>query len=307
MKENIKEISYTIKLYNGQIIPSLGLGTFNVKDVGKIVFQAIKNGIRLIDGALRYMNEKEVGEGINRAINEGIVKREDLFIITKLWCGDKENPEEGIKKSLNDLNLSYVDAYLDHWPMQIFEWEGKNYSIPTHVFWKKMEDLVRKGYTKSIGVTNYNVQRLMDLLTYAEIKPVINQIEYHPYLVQDNLIKYCKENEIQVMAYGVLCKGFYVSKFHIEKNIDLLEEKIVKEIAHSYNSSSGIIALRFALSQDLITIFSTSNTNRIEDNFKSLKQKLKDEEISKLKSLNKDIRCNQSKQWPFFKGIDLFS
>jgi diketogulonate reductase-like aldo/keto reductase len=170
-----------------------------------------------------------------------------------------------------------------------------------------MEDLVRKGYTRSIGVANYNVQRLMDLLTYAEIKPVINQIEYHPYLDQDNLIKYCKENEIQVMAYGVLCKGFYVSKFHLEKNIDLLEEKVVREIAKSHNTSSGNIALSFTLSQDLITIFSTSNPKRIEENVLSLKHKLKDEEILKLKSLNKNIRCNQSQQWPFFKGIDLFS
>lgn len=307
MNSNSAAISPTILLNNGQKIPSLGLGTFNIKNVSSVVYEGIKDGIRLIDGALRYMNEKEVGEGINKAINEGIVKREDLFIITKLWCGDKEDPEEGIKKSLNSLNLTYVDAYLDHWPMQIFEWEGKNYSIPTHILWKKMEDLVRKGYTKSIGVTNYNVQRLMDLLTIAEIKPVLNQIEYHPYLVQDNLIKYCLENQIQVISYGVLCKGFYVSKFHNEKNINLLEEQIVKEISSSHFTSCGNIALSFSLSQDLITIFSTSNTLRIKENIESLKHKLSDEEIKNLKSLHRNIRCNQSNQWPFFKGIDLFS
>ena len=226
--EEKKEMKRSIKLHSGQEMPIFGLGTFLVKDVDNIVYQSIKQGVRLIDTASRYQNEKEVGDGINKAIQEGIVKREELFVVTKLWVGDKENPEEAIKKSLALLNLSYVDCYLDHWPMQIFEWEGKNYVIPTHVVWKSMENLVRKGYTKSIGVCNYNVMRLMDLIALAEIKPVINQIEYHPYLVQDNLIDYCKSNQIEIMSYNVLCRGVYVSRFHSEEKLNLLDESLVK-------------------------------------------------------------------------------
>lgn len=297
----------TITLSNGKEMPLVGLGTFLIEEITNITYEAIKNGIRLIDTASRYNNEKEVGQGINRAINEGMVKREDLFIITKLWVGDKENPEAAIKKSLELLNLDYVDAYLDHWPLQIFEWEGKNYSIPSYEVWKKMENLVRKGYTKSIGLSNYNVQRITDLLTYAEIKPVINQVELNPYLTQKNLVKYCKENDIQIMGYNVFCKGKYVDRFHKNLNLNLLGEPLIKELASNYSTTEGVISLSWLCSQGIVAITSTSKPERVKENLKATKIKLTYQEIERIDALNKNIRCNESSQWDFFKKVDLFA
>jgi D-xylose reductase len=272
-KENSKNsLSKTIKLYNGYEIPRLGLGTFMAEGTDNTVYEAIKAGIRLIDTAARYLNEKQVGEGINRAIKEGLVKREDIFVVTKLWTGDKEDPERAIKKSLEELNLQYIDLYLDHWPMQIFEWEGKSYSIPTHVVWKKMEDLVKKGYTKSIGLSNYNVQRIMDVLSYAEIRPAVLQVELNPYLTQRNLIKFCKDQNIAVMVYNSLCKNKYVDRFHKEQQLNLLDEPIIKDMAKKYNRTPGQIAINWAISQDLIAIPGSSNPKRVQENLQVLKQ-----------------------------------
>lgn len=296
-----------LKLNNGQEMPKLGLGTFLIENVENVVYAAIKEGVRLIDTASRYNNEKQVGQGINKAISEGIVKREDVFVVTKLWVGDKENPEEAMKKSLADLNLDYVDLYLDHWPMQIFEWEGKSYSIPTHVVWKKMEDLVKKGYTKGIGVCNYNVQRLMDLLSYAEIKPSVNQVELNPYLTQKNLAQYCKSNGVQLMVYNSLCKNTYVNRFHKEENLNLLEEPVIKEMAQKYNKTPGQIALNWAVSQDYIVIPGSSKPQRMPENVQVLDFKMSEEDVDKISELNRDARCNESTQWDFFKKIDLYA
>jgi D-xylose reductase len=296
-KENSKNsLSKTIKLYNGFEIPRLGLGTFMAEGTDNTVYEAIKAGIRLIDTAARYLNEKQVGEGINRAIKEGLVKREDVFVVTKLWTGDKEDPERAIKKSLEELNLQYVDLYLDHWPMQIFEWEGKSYSIPTHVVWKKMEDLVKKGYTKSIGLSNYNVQRIMDVLSYAEVRPAVLQVELNPYLTQKNLIKFCKDQNIVVIVYNSLCKNKYVDRFHKEQQLNLLDESIINEMAKKYNRTPGQIAINWAISQDLIAIPGSSNPKRVQENLQVLDFKMSKEDVDKISELNRNVRCNESMQ-----------
>jgi diketogulonate reductase-like aldo/keto reductase len=295
-----------LTLYNGYKMPLLGLGTFLSEGCEQTVYEAIKAGLRLIDTAARYLNEKQVGQGISQAISEGLVKRE-LFVVTKLWVGDKEDPERAIKKSLSELNLDYVDLYLDHWPMQIFEWEGKSYSIPTHVVWKKMEDLVRQGYTKSIGISNYNVQRIMDLLAYAEIRPAVLQVELNPYLIQKNLLHFCRSENIAVMAYNSLCKNKYVDRFHKEQNLNLLEEDLIKKMATKYGKTAGQIAINWAISQGLIAIPGSSNPKRILENIETLNFRLTKEDIDTLASLNRDARCNESTQWDFFKKIDLFA
>ena len=158
---------------NGAKIPTVGLGTHAMTcDVAELVYNSIKNGIRLIDTALNYGTEEGIGKGINKAIEEGIVKREDLFIITK---GNDEwtDPEDEIKKSLKLLQLDYVDLYLEHWP-KFLKYTEKHEIInklPMHVVWPIMESFVEKGYTKYIGVSNYNVQSLLNVLSFCKIKP----------------------------------------------------------------------------------------------------------------------------------------
>jgi len=298
-----------VKLNNGQDMPRIGLGTAGIKDVAIIVYESIKDGVRLIDTAECYENEKEIGEGLTRAINDGIVKREELFIVTKLWVNRKHEAEESIKEQLASLNLGYVDLYLDHWPMPIYKSKnGEQKAVPAHKVWRQMEDLVIKGYTRSIGVCNYNVQSLMDLLSYAKIKPVVNQFEFHPYLNQINLVKYCQANDIQVMAYNSICRGGYVSKYHSHVNLNLLEEEIIKEMAEKYKTNTGVIALNWSLSQGLIVIPSTSNPRRMKENLKALDFEMSAEDIENIAKLNNGYRfCGSALFKQFSGGVDVFS
>ena len=301
-------ISTTIKLNNGYEMPRIGLGTAGVKDVSNIVYESIKDGLRMIDTAEIYGNEKEIGEGINKALSEGLVKREELFIVTKLWILRKHEAEASIKDQLSNLNLSYVDLYLDHWPMSIYkDSKGEQKFTSMHQVWKQMEDLVHNGYTKSIGVCNYSVQSMMDLLSYASIKPVVNQFEFHPYLNQTNLVKYCQLNDVQVIAYNSICRGGYVQRYHSKANLNLLEEDVVKEIAEKYNTTAGLIALSWALSQGLMVIPSSSNPRRMKENLKALEFRLAEEDVEKIGKLHIAYRFCGSAQYPFSGGIDLFA
>ena len=284
-------LSKTIKLNNGLEVPRIGMGTYAIPELANVIYNSIKNGLRLIDTAFFYSNEKEVGEAVNRAINDKIIERKDVSIMTKIWFTDKHRPEESLQQQLKLLNLSYVDIYLDHWPFNTYVVDGKTYNVPTQVFWRNMEGLVKKGLTKSIGVSNYNVQSLMDLLSYCEIKPVVNQVEYHPYLFQKGLIEFCNANDIRLVAYNSLCRGKYTDKFHNKGiNLNLLEEKVVNDTATKYKKSAGQIALNWALSQGVIIIPSSSKPERMKENMESDTFTLSNEDIEYIGTLNKDYR-----------------
>jgi diketogulonate reductase-like aldo/keto reductase len=233
------------------------------------------------------------------------VKREELFIATKLWVTDRSDPEDAIKKQLTAFSLEYFDLYLEHMPLSILDFEGKVTKTPLHQLWPKMEKLVKQGLTKSIGVSNYHIQLLMELLSYCEIKPVCNQIEYHPYLTEVSLVDYCKANEIVVVGYNTLCRGTYMS-FHTEKNKNLLEEPLVKKFSEKYGKSPGQVALNFCLAQDILVIPASSNSKRALENLQSLSFKLTTEEVAQLHELNENIRFNPTSQWDWSKGVNLF-
>jgi diketogulonate reductase-like aldo/keto reductase len=304
---NISErLSSTLKLNNGLEMPRIGLGTYKVKNLDNIVYQSIKNGVRMIDTATIYENEEEVGQGIKKAIDEKIVTREELFVVTKLWVNAKHEPEVSIKSSLERLGLEYVDLFLDHWPQSIYEKDGKRMATPMHVLWKSMEELVRKGYTKSIGVSNYNVQLLMDLLTFCEIKPVVNQVEYHPYLFQDKLNKFCKDFGIYLTAYNSLTRGAYVNRKDC-RDLDLVKEPLIEEVAIKNGKSAGQVCLNWALIQDVIVIPATSNPNRMEENLEALSFRLNDEDFMKINTLDINFRFNPSYKLKFSLGYDIFA
>ncbi|MDU4602534.1 MAG: aldo/keto reductase, partial [Staphylococcus warneri] len=173
-----------IKFYNGHTMPKVGLGTFRVEnndDCTKAVKYAIENGYRSIDTAKVYGNEEKVGQGIKEGLESTGLKREDLFITSKLWLEDfgRENVEQAYENSLKRLDLDYLDLYLMHWP-------GTNEALMIDT-WQGMEDLYKQERVKNIGVSNFNVDHFEALLAQVSIKPVINQVEFHPYLTQKEL------------------------------------------------------------------------------------------------------------------------
>ena len=298
-------------LYNGAKVPSIGLGTaFMTSDIAEVVYSSIKDGTRLIDTASKYGSEEGVGKGIKRAIDEGIVKREDLFVTTKLANYEKKDPESAIKQSLKTLGLDYVDLYLEHWP-KFFDYEENNNKInmmPMHKIWPLMENLVEKGYTKYIGVSNYNVQSLLNLLSFCKIKPLVNEIEFHPYLYQKKLVEFCRRENIILFGYNPLVKGCYSADTADEQHRNLLGEKLIIDLSKKYNKTVGQIVLNWSVSREVIPIPMTSNPHRMIENLKSTDFTIDKEDLQKIDNLNRNQRYGQSEIWDIYDNkIDVFA
>jgi len=306
------------KLNNGLTIPIIGLGTTTImgigpggmlgstgkKDMEEIVYKSIKNGTRLIDTASKYNCEEEIGKAVKRAIEEGIVKREDLFIITKMWVNEKEDPEKALKNSLSRLQLDYIDLYLDHWPSSKC-YNGKDYFklISIKDLWPKMEKLVKQGLAKSIGVSNYNIQNLLVILSICKIKPVVDEVEFHPYLYQKDLKDFCEKENIKIVAYYPLIKGInFKARYENivkEKNMDLLNEEIVKNLAKKYGKTVGQIILNWHIHLGIIPITGTFNTDRMKENLAAADFKMEENDVQALCSFT-------NKQYRFCDGIGIF-
>ena len=286
-------IPTTKKLNNDIEIPLIGLGTSRVKNVEEVVYHSIKDGVRLIDTALLYKNEEDIGKGIKRAIDDGIVKREELYIVDKLWIDDKSDPEKALREALKRLNLDYIDLYLDHWPCGNVHLKDKDYkTISIFELWPKMESLVDKGLTKSIGCSNYNVQSLLNLLSFCRIKPVVNQVEFHPYYYQKGLKDFCDKENIALMAYYTMARGNGARNYIKEHNgeMDIFKEKDIKDLAKKYDKTPGQIILNWHIHQGNIAIPSTSNLDRMKENLGALNFEMKDSDVEKLCKYGKKMK-----------------
>ena len=309
----------TKTLNNGLKIPLMGLGTSRIEPTEDIVYYSINDGIRLIDTAFKYENEKEVGLGIKKAIENGIVKREDLFIIGKIWINQRDDPEKALQGTLDRLQLKYIDMYIDHWPT------GKNYEpkededffnmVPINEFWPKMEKLVDKGLAKSIGVSNYNVQALCNLLSFCKIKPVANEIEFHPYFCQKKLKEFCDKENIAIISYYPLAHGNGAKEYIRTHNgeMDIFKEPLVIELAKKYSKinhmeiNEGMIILNWHIQLGNIPIPGTCNINRMRGNLKALEFKLEEEDIKKLSSFEKQISMKKFCGCTRFFGINILA
>ncbi|KAM9972221.1 hypothetical protein ACTFIW_003580 [Dictyostelium discoideum] len=290
------------KLNDGNHIPSIGLGTYKYKnsvEVGDAIKVALKNGYRHIDGAAIYLNEKVIGNSLKEIFEEGEIKREDIFYTSKLGssCHKANLVIKHCKKTIEDLGIGYLDLYLIHWPIA-FEnanpsglttepLRGENgYPIIAPVSiretWQEMEKLVELGLVKSIGVSNFNVQNLVDLLSYAKIKPVVNQVEIHPYLTQFKLQEYCDKYEIKLVAYSPLGQG----------KCDFLNNDIHRSIAKKYNKPIANVIFKWLNQRGIPTIPKSGNHSRIIDNFNIFDFQLSNEDIEKINSLNSNFRVH---------------
>uniref|UniRef100_D3TRK6 Aldo/keto reductase family protein n=1 Tax=Glossina morsitans morsitans TaxID=37546 RepID=D3TRK6_GLOMM len=305
---------------NGLRMPALGIGTWQAPD-DEIEFAldlALETGYRHIDTAPVYRNEKAIGRVLKKWLDSGKIKREELFITTKL-PPPANNPayvEPTIKNSLADLQLDYVDLYLIHVPFGLFM-ENDDFKrdanglleIDTstdHIaIWKKMEHLVALGLTKSIGLSNFNQEQIQRILNNCTIRPANLQIEHHIYLQQPNLIKFCETQGITVTAYAPLGSRGVASlnkMVGVERDFpDLMDVPLVKEIAKNYGKTPAQVLIRWILDCGLAPIPKSTNPERLRQNFKVFDFPLTEEEIKKLKSLDANIRICDFK---FFPGVE---
>lgn len=283
-------------------MPMIGLGTWKSKpgEVTAAVTAAIDCGYRHLDCARAYENEDEVGAGIKAKLDDGTIKREDLFVTSKLWCTHHhpDDVERGFRQSLDKLGLEYMDLFLMHWPMAykrgdvLFpqDKDGNWQFDDTHYndTWKAMEKLVEKGLCKDIGVSNFNNKQLQDVLDICKVKPANNQVEIHPWLVQDELIEFCTKNGVTVSAYSPL--GSPDRPWIKDDDPRLMEDPTVVELAKKKGKSPAQVLIRFCLDRNLIVLPKSVTPSRIQANFESLNFKLTSQEVDLLKGLNRNYR-----------------
>ncbi|PHK50852.1 aldo/keto reductase [Staphylococcus edaphicus] len=264
-----------ITFYNGKEMPIVGLGTFRVEnndDCKASVKHAIESGYRHIDTAMIYENEDKVGEGIAEGLASTGLKRSDLFITSKLWLADygRNNVAAAYETSLNKLKLEYLDLYLMHWP-------GTDEALMIDT-WQGMEDLYKDDKVKNIGVSNFNIEHLEALLAQVSIKPVINQVEFHPYLVQASLRRYLEVQNIHMESWSPLM------------NAQILDDDTVKAIAQEVNKSPAQVIIRWNIEHGVVVIPKSVTPSRIEENLNIFDFSLSEDHIEKLDNLDENRR-----------------
>ncbi len=255
-----------VKLNNGVEMPILGFGVFQVKDLEECersVVDAIATGYRLIDTAQSYGNEEAVGKAIKRSG----VKREDLFITTKLWIQSNgyDETKKTFETSLKRLQLDYLDLYLIHQPY------GDVYGE-----WRAMQDLYKEGRVKAIGVSNFYPDRLIDLIIHNEIVPAVNQIETHPFHQQIETQKFLQENNVQIESWGPFAEG---------KN-NIFQNELLLSIGKKYNKTIAQVVIRWLTQRGVVAIPKSTHKERMEENFNSLDFELSGEEMEAIKILD---------------------
>jgi diketogulonate reductase-like aldo/keto reductase len=265
----------TTKFYNGNEMPVLGLGTFRVEnsdECKEAVKHAIISGYRSIDTAMIYENEAKVGEGIAEGLAATGLDRSELFITSKLWLADygQHNVQQAYETSLKKLGLEYLDLYLMHWP-------GTDEALMIDT-WKGMEDLYKADKVKNIGVSNFTPQHMEALLAQVSIKPVINQVEFHPYLTQNELRRYLEVQSIVAESWSPLM------------NAQILKDEQVNEIATEVGKTPAQVIIRWNIQNDVVVIPKSVTPSRIEENLAVFDFELTEEQMTKLNNLNEDKR-----------------
>ena len=296
-------------------MPSVGLGLWKLDqpETADIIVNGVKSGYRHLDSAADYGNEIQVGEGIKQSLSQGICRREDLWVTSKLW-NTFHRPEHVLpacEKSLRDLSTDYIDLYLIHFPISLkYVAFNKRYPpewiydptaenprmhidpVPLSETWHAMEGLVERGLVKEIGVCNYNSSLLHDLMAYASIKPAMLQIESHPFLTQEKLIKTAKNYGIAVTCFSPLGALSYMELEMADQNESVLNENAVKVAAERLDRTPAQVVLRWGLQRGTAVIPKTSKKERLIENQSLFDFELSNQEMSDISNLNVDRRFN---------------
>ena len=294
-------------LSNGSLIPVIGMGTFgsdnyDAQTIANAVKEGIKIGYRHIDCASVYENEKEIGSVLKDAIDNGVVKREDLWVTSKVWNDKHDHVVESCKKTLTDLQLDYLDLYLVHWPFPNFhppkcDVNTRQDNAVPYIHenfmntWAQMESLQKMGLVKSIGTSNMTIPKMKLLLRDCKIKPVVNEMEIHPHFQQPELFSFLKNNEIEVIGYSPIGSPKRPERDRTPKDTVDIEDPVITSIAQRLNIHPAIVCLKWAVQRGQITIPFTVKKDNLYSNIKGiLENSLTDDDMHNISKIDKNSR-----------------
>ncbi len=304
-----------LQLTGSDLLPSVGLGLWKIdpEAVSEVVLQAAHLGYRHFDSASDYGNEAEVGTGIRRILDDAVCRRDELWITSKLWNTNHacEHVRPAVERSLSDLGLDYLDLYLIHFPISLqYVSPAKRYPagwaydpdavspcmspavVPFQETWQAMEQLVADGLVRNIGVCNVGCTLLRDVLSYATIRPSVLQVELHPYLTQEKLLRFCQQEKIAVAGFSPLGALSYVPLGLAEKNDSVLDQPCVQQVAAQHEKTAAQIVLRWAVQRGTAIVPKSSHPGRLAENLALFDFELSEDEMTAINSLNSNRRYN---------------